>query len=175
MIAGRGPHNVLVVDRTCVPVWEVCDQAIEHGDINQLLSRFNITEKEVFECLDAFSDLNGPTGNDFIEFADIRDEDEPDGSNDDILNVVTAAVSDWVFLTVITYGRTLRTDITDLTNLFAVGLSEIFRDCLTDISQGHFNSGDISEIHELVFMSYQSQIRLINTADANRLLANWED
>lgn len=171
MIAGRGPQNVLVVDRTCVPVWEVCDQAIEHGDINQLLTRFNITEKEVFECLDAFSDLNGPTGNDFIEFADISEEED----DEDSLSVVTAAVSDWVFITVIGYGRSLRDDITDLTRLFAIGLAEIFRDCLTDISQGHFNSGDISEVHELVFMSYQSQIRLINAEDANRFLANWKD
>ena len=170
MIAGRGPQNVLVVDRTCVPVWEVCDQAIEHSDIEQLLTRFNITEKEVFECLDAFSDLNGPTGDDFIEFSELDDE-EPDT---DHLSVITSAVSDWVFITVIGYGRTIRTDITDLTSLFSVGLSEIFRDCLLDISQGHFNSGDVSEVHELVFMSYQSQIKMINADDANRFLANWE-
>ena len=171
MIAGRGPQNVLVVDRTCVPVWEVCDQAIEHGDIKQLLTRFNITQKEVFECLDAFSDLNGPTSNDFIEFADVpADEDDSES-----LSVITAAVSDWVYITIINYGRTLREDVTDLTSLFAIGLAEIFRDCLTDVSEGHFNSGDISEVHELVFMSYQSQIKLINAEDANRFLANWKD
>lgn len=171
MISGRGPHNVLVVDRTCVPVWEVCDQAIEHGDVEQLLKRFNITEREIFECFDAFSDLNGPTHKDFIEY-----EVDPDAEVGDWdLDVFTSAVSDWVFLTVITYGRTIYEAETDLSKLFTVGLSQIFKDCLTDISNGHFSSGDVSSIHELVFMSYQEQIREISTADATDILANWKE
>jgi hypothetical protein len=168
MIAGRGPQSVLVVDRTCVPVWEVCDQAVEHGDFPKLLTRFNITEAEVFECFDTFSDLNGPTGNDFIEFApeDIAEQWD--------LDVITAAVSDWTFLTIITYGRTINESELDLGELFTIGLAEIFRDCLTDVAEGHFNTGDISAIHELVFMSYQAQIKEISSTLAQDILAHWK-
>lgn len=171
MIAGRGPQNVLVVDRTCVPVWEVCDQAIEHGSVEQLLTRFNITEQEIFECFDAFSDLNGPTANDFIEY-EVAEDADIDAWD---LDVFTAAVSDWVFLTVVTYGRTIQEAETDLSKLFTIGLAEIFRDCLSDVSEGHFATGDISAVHEIVFMSYQKQVKEISSADATRILAHWKE
>jgi len=169
MIAGRGPQNVLVVDRTCVPVWEVCDQAIEHGSYEKVLQRFNITEKEIFECFDAFSDLNGPTGNDFIEFAPEEVSQEWD------LDVITASISDWAFLTVISYGRTIDEKQTDLGELFTIGLAEIFKDCISDVADGHFNAGDVSAIHELVFMSYQEQIKKIDRETAKQIIAHWKD
>lgn len=169
MISSRGPNNVLVVERSCVPVFEVCESVTARYTVDDLKARYQVTEDEIFECIDAFSDLYGPSSNDFIEF-DCTESTKLDFTD---LDVDTVAVSDWVFLTIITYGRTLNMHSVDFSLLYEIGIEAIFVDCLRDIARGSIDYSDISAIHSIVFNSFETQVQSISKQQAKQLLEYW--
>ena len=57
MINTKGPRNIHVVARNNVPVSDICDCVAEHKPLDWIMSRYLVTEDEVFECIDAYIDF----------------------------------------------------------------------------------------------------------------------
>jgi len=167
MISTRGNNNTLVVDRTCVPVWDLCYAISNYKNPAELKQRFQVNTEEIFACIDAFSDMNGPTENDFVTFT----WEEIDGDVD--LN--TTKISDWVYLTVINYGRTLEANTEVFNDLYTRGLEAVFTDCLNDIIDGNRNFEDASDVHRIVFTSFEKEYGHVDAEKANKLLVSWNN
>ena len=161
MISPRGPNHILVLDRLGVPIRDICEEVICRDTLSSVCNKFLINTDEIYQCIDTFTENHGPSENDFIEIECTR-------VNGDI-EVETAGLSDWVFLTAISYGRAIGGGEDRIRTQFAFGLEAIMVDCLTDIklrSDGYTHSA----IHTLVFESFERAYGTVTEQDVDMLL-----
>ena len=147
MISSRGPNHVLVLDRVGIKITEVCDFVLDAVDAEQVSKKFPINEEEIFECIDALVDSYGPSENDFLELSVSKNPVS------DELDVTTKGVSDWVFLSAVSYGRVMNPSSSLFRELYGNALEQIVVDCLFDISTDVANYEN-SELHKIVFDSF---------------------
>ena len=50
-IESRGPNNILVLERSAVPVNDIVELVCSRQELKVILRKYPITEAEVFECL----------------------------------------------------------------------------------------------------------------------------
>lgn len=164
MISSRGPNHVLVVDRTCVPVFEICDAIIHEPELDVIIQKYQVSVDEVFECIEVFADLAGPSKNDFIELVKVDPADD-----DADIDIETAAVSDWVFLTLVHFGKDETTSTQNFRYLFAFGLRAVILDCVKEIYSG-YDDFKQSEIHNICYQAFIDTYGEITKEDAANLL-----
>lgn len=168
MIGSRGPENVLVVDRTCVPVYEICDAVIYSTTPEDIMQRYQVSSEEVFECIEVFADLAGPSENDFIELVKLDPEETEEGTDIEI-DIETAAVSDWVFLTLVGIGYTDRPEVSEFRYLFAYGLQSVLIDCIKDIKID-CKDYELSDIHLICYTAFTNAYGDLTKEEATNLL-----
>ena len=167
MIESRGPNNTLVTSRTCVPVVELCHAVSKVRNPAELMRKYQVNREEIFACIETYSDIKGPTKKDFVEFEWETVEGDVD------LN--TTACSDWVYLSVVTYGRTMKPNEEVFNELYTLGLEGIFTDCLNDIISGNRAFEDASDIHRIIFTTFEKSYGHVSADRAQELLVHWSE
>lgn len=167
MISVRGPENVLVIDRTAVPVEQICDEVLESHEKSQVLAKYPITELELFGCLEAFSDTQGPLYRDFVSISCEKN------ANDDV-EIETLGVSDWVYLTAVYLGHQVMPNEDRFDTLYAYGMESVMFDCLLDIKNGRA-SFDHSDIHRIVFDAFIDAYGDLSMEDVDKLLTSLKE
>ena len=167
MISVRGPDNIMVVDRTAVPVEQVCEQALSTEYTDHVLDQFPITREELFACLEVFSDTQGPIANDFVSISCVK---TPDGD----VEVDTLAVSDWVYLTAVYLGEQVIDSEERFDTLYAFGMESVMYDCLLDMQNGR-SSFSHSDIHRIVFDAFVEAYGDLSDDDITKLLQSLKE
>lgn len=127
MISTRGPNQIMVVDRTGVPVKEVCRAVIAKSKISETCAKFALSEDEVFAAIDAMKDAITIDKEDFIEFSITRTELD--------VHVETVGLTDCLFLSLVCFGKdTTESDEIDM--LFANGISVVLLNFFKDLENG---------------------------------------
>jgi len=145
MISFRGPEQIMVVDRTTVPVSSVCDAVIDSNSISDVLQRLPINEEEIFAAVDAMVGIVGVSYRDHVKFKCDRDEED--------VSVETVTVTDNVYLNALLFGREQQPEEKHLFSLYAYGIESIMFDCLLDIKDGkHYYQN--STIHSMVYQAF---------------------
>jgi len=169
-IESRGPGNVLVLERSAVPVNDVCDLVCSRQELATILRKFPISEIEVFECLDAWVDTRDASENDYIKF-DVE-------FNEGDLNVMTMGISDWMYLSLVVQGRVYFADVNDLEKLFTLGMEQVITDCLMDIRDGNTNY-EMNELHRLIWDEFERTWGPVSVEKSKELLlslgVNYQD
>ncbi|MGY8868731.1 MAG: hypothetical protein ACKVJK_24250, partial [Methylophagaceae bacterium] len=62
-IESRGPNNVLVLERTAVPVNLIADQVCCRVEVARIQQRYPVSVAEIFECIEAWTDIREPSEN----------------------------------------------------------------------------------------------------------------
>lgn len=167
MISVRGPDSILVVDRTAVPVEEVCAAVLDSDAKEQVIERFPINDDELFGCLEVFSDTQGPLFKDFVEISCTNDAGET-------LEIETLAVSDWVYLTAVYLGYQVFPNENRFYTLYALGMESVMYDCLLDLKNGRA-SFNHSDIHRIVFDAFIRAYGDLTDADIEKLLVSLKE
>lgn len=160
-IQSRGPNNILVLERSAVPVNDICDLVCSRQELKVILRKYPITEAEVFECLDAWVDTRDATENDYIKF-------DVEFSNGD-LDVMTMGISDWMYLSLVVQGRVYFPEEVDLERLFMLGMEQVITDCLMDVRDGNTNF-EMNELHRIVYEEFERTHGAVDEAKAKELL-----
>jgi hypothetical protein len=162
-ISARGPRNVLVLDRNCVPIADVCDQLCIGGDHRLIQRRFAITMDEVYACAEAWTDVRKITEDDFISLSVYENNGEFD--------VQTTGISDWIFLSLLSLGRLSHPEVDNPATQHAYGLESIITDCCFDIIAGedHYK---MCELHDCVFTEFEKKFHKVD-ANLARQILNW--
>ena len=147
-IVARGPRNLLTLENSGVLVKEIWDAVAEHKNVEWLTNRYPITEYEVFECIDALIDLTEPHENDFIQLKCTKG-----GVTIAETDIETVGITDRIFFSLVSYGRTFNNDVTDIQQLFVEGLITVVSECLADIKQGA-NDYLNSDLHVKVYNAF---------------------
>lgn len=149
-ISSRGHDNILVLDSCAVPVTELFQSLINYRSIDEILKRYPVNINEIFECADACLDISPLTEEDFIEFVC-----EPRGEPaDEEFDLLTKAVSDHLYISVISHAREFYPKLDDLDELYTEGLFLILGECVHDLSLGQ-EYFKCSELHSIVFDSFR--------------------
>lgn len=160
-ISTRGPRNILVLDKNCVPVNQVCDELCRDGNTKHISKRFNISADEIFACAEAWVDIREATPEDFIKLTVYENDGEYD--------VSTTGISDYVFLSLLSTGRMMNPDVDNTSMLHAHGLESVITDCCFDIvgGQDHYK---MSSLHNIVFTEFENKYKTIDAVAAKQVL-----
>jgi len=167
MISLRGPNNVMVVDRTAVPVEQVCEQVLSTQFADQVLEQFPITTEELFACLEVFSDTQGPINNDFVSISCVKTDDGD-------VELETTAVSDWVYITAVYLGEQVTQNEERFDTLYAYGMESVMYDCLLDMQNGR-SSFNHSDIHRIVFDAFVEAYGDLTDDDVVKLIESLKE
>lgn len=160
MISTRGPDNIPVLERNVVPLKDICEAIVLKDTVSNIETRFSITKDELMYCANAFVDNYGPSSDDFIEI----ECNIVDGS----LEVITAGVSDWLFINVVLLGMSVSEE--DVVNmLFAHGLKTIMYESLTAVKDGE-SVEELGFTHNIVFESFQASHGKVDQSNVDFLL-----
>ena len=161
MISTRGPEDIMVVDRNCVPIADVCTTIISSETVTEVTQKLPVNVEEIFECVNIFADYFGPQENDFIEIECAKD------GNDTAVEAV--GMSDWVYFGALQMGHALNNREDDFQVLFSMGMEKIMYDCLCDIIEG-IDDYSLQGLHQIVFESFSKAYGNIDQKTARRLL-----
>lgn len=169
-IQSRGPNNILVLERSAVPVNEIVDLVCSRQPLTTILRKFPIGEAEVFECCDCWVDTRDATENDYIKF-DVQ------FTNGD-LDVMTMGISDWIYISLVNQGRVYFPEESNLEKLFMLGMEQVIADCLMDIRDGNTNF-DMSELHRIIYEEFERTYGKVDVEKSKELLVslgvNWQE
>ena len=160
-ISTRGPRNIMVLDRNCVPVNSICDQLCIGTETKVIQRRFAITVDEIYSCVDAWVDTRICTEQDFIKLSVFSNEGEFD--------VSTTGITDYVFLSLLALGRLTHPEVNNASMLHAFGLESIITDCCFDIVSGNTHY-EMSELHDIVFQEFSRHYGAVDKSSAKELL-----
>ena len=155
-ISTRGPRNVLVLDRTAVPINLVTDYVCSRMDVAKLKQKFPITEDEIFLCAETWADVRDATENDFIEFSVTTVDGE--------IDVITKGISDWVFLSLVSIGRQHKPSCIDYDELYLIGVQAVFVDCFLDIVNNNTHY-ELSDVHNILYKEFSAKYGQEITSD----------
>lgn len=146
MISKRPRSGKEVLERNAVPVLDVIDSLILKRDINTTLNQFPITEEEIWTCIEYWLDKKNPSKKEKLEFTISYDDNGE-------LCVSTESMTDWIYLTSLTYGRMFSPNVRDLNFLYSVGLKNVMREILEDLKNNNTDFSS-SALHEIVHESF---------------------
>lgn len=164
-ISPRGPRNILVIDRNCVPINEVVSLVVQQRDIDFVIDKFRLTADEVFDCVSCWVDLREPTENDFVKFTT--------SFENNMLDVETTAISDWVMLSCISFGKDYLPNEVDLNHLYAWGLGELLIQSMQDIQNGT-KDYEASTLHEAVMTAFEESYKKVTPENAQEMIYSIE-
>ena len=164
MIIRRPKSGREVIERTAVPVTDVIDSLIRKRNINTTQQQFPITEDEIWGCVDYVLDAKNPGKNEKIDFTISYDEDGE-------LCVNTESMTDWIYLTSLTYGRMFKPNLKDLNFLYSVGLENVMREILEDLQAGNTDFSS-SALHDIVHRSFIQSYGELTPQDVRLLLSS---
>ena len=148
-ISSRGPRNILVLDRTNVPMLEICDAVAEHRTFDWIKTRYPVNNDEIFQCIETFVDVTKPSKKDKLELRAV-----PSYDTESEFDIETAAITDRIYFLILSYAKAMIPLCEDIEDLFRYGLELIINEALTDIKNGHRNFEN-SEIHSIVFKAFE--------------------
>jgi|TARA_R110001592_G_scaffold319992_1_gene597869 uncharacterized protein (UPF0216 family) len=160
-IQSRGPNNILVLSRSVVPVNTVCDMVCSRQELDLIKRKLPITTEEVFECIEAWTDIRDASENDYIKF-DVE-------FNAGDLNVMTLGISDWMYLSLVMQGRVYFPDQEGMNKLFMLGMEQVITDCLMDLRDGNTNY-EMSDLHRIVWEEFERTHGMVTEEKCNELL-----
>lgn len=158
-IVARGPRNLLTLESSGILVKEIWDAVAEHKDVHWLMNRYPITEHEIFECIDALIDLTEPHEHDFIELKCTNN-----GSSLNDIEIETVGITDRIFFSLVSYGKSFNNDILDIQTLFVEGLMMVISECLADIKLGE-NDYLNSDLHVKVYNAFIDAYSKVGSVD----------
>ena len=158
-IVARGPRNLLTLESSGILVKEIWDAVAEHKDVEWLMNRYPITEHEIFECIDALIDLTEPHDHDFIQLRCTRG-----GTAIADIDIETVGITDRIFFSLVSYGKTFNYDVIDIQHLFVEGLIMVISECLADIKQGA-NDYLNSDLHTKVYNAFIEAYSKVGSVD----------
>ena len=164
-ISPRGPRNILVLDRNCVPINQVVEVTVQHRDVEYVMDKFRITADEVFDCISCWVDLRDPTENDFVEFVT--------SFENNMLDVETTGISDWIMLSCISFGKDYNPNEIDFNYLYAWGLGELLIQSMTDIKYGT-KDYEASVLHESVLKAFEGSYKEVTPENAQEMIHSIE-
>ena len=164
-ISARGPRNILVIDRNCVPIGEVVELVVHQRDIDGIINKFNITADEVYDAISCWVDLREPSENDFIKFTTKFDNN--------MLDVETTGISDWVMLSCIAFGKDYMPNETDLSFLYGWGLGELLIQSMSDIRDDN-RDYEASALHEAVLEAFENSYKKVTMENAQEMINSIE-
>jgi uncharacterized protein (DUF433 family) len=162
MISKRGSDKE-VLERNAVPVDDVIESLVTKRDLDITLKQFPITDDEIWACVEYYLDQkkNGS------RLAKIEISISYDTNNE--LCVSTESMTDWVYLTSLTYGRMFSPNTTDLNFLYCVGLENVMREILEDLKTGNTDFSS-SALHNIVHKSFVKSYGELSGQDVILLL-----
>lgn len=169
MISTRGPQQIMVLERSAVPVHEIIGALCLYETIEEITTRYPVDENEIWVCAEIFADQLGPTDKDFIAmnvFEDAQGE----------RHVETVNISDWVFVSCVMLG----TDIHDgdetpsIHELYAMGVEEAVTQCMDDLIN---DSDDFREVALLTMIwdGFEAAWEQLKPGAVQELLANMRE
>lgn len=164
MISTRGPENVVVLDRSRVPVDEVCEAVAEHKPLNWIKTRYPVTDDEIFQCLETFIDITAPVNGDMLELR-LRDPSTPSR----LFDMETVLISDRVYFAILTYARVLAPECNDIHMLYRIGIESILVECLMDIKKDEVALDEADGLYRVVFEAFKKVYTGLEN-DVDRLL-----
>lgn len=160
-IESRGPQNILVLARSAVPVNAITDMVCSRQEIQTIQKKFPVNVEEIFECVEAWTDIRDASENDYIKF------DVEFNSGD--LNVMTMGISDWIYLSLVMQGRIYHPENSNLQELFMLGMEQCITDCLMDLRDGNTNY-EMSQLHEIIWNEFERTYGVCDVDKINELL-----
>ena len=162
MIKTKGPRNIHVIARNNVPVSDICDCVAEHKPLDWIMSRYLVTEDEVFECIDAYID--------FAEkkpyMLELRCAADPDDAN--IHGIETSQINDKMYFSILTYGR-LFFDIKPLQDLFTYALNLVIIESVLDLKENVVVDAD--SMHGVVLAAFKQSYGDIDHTNIDHVLS----
>jgi len=147
MFSRRKQYKTTVIDESAVPVHNIIDSIIEDRDLTLTYKKFPVTEMEVFACVDFVLDREeNNVREDFLNFA-------VDYSDDGVILINTESLSNWVFLTCLSYGHAMYPNVTDVNTIFSRGIEHIMYEVLSDLEEGN-EDFKASRIHCIAYDSF---------------------
>ena len=165
-ISPRGPRNILVIDRNCVPINEIVNHVVNQRDIDAVMSKYNIDSNEVFDAIGCWCDMREPTENDFVKF-------QTSFSNTGMLDVETTGISDWMMLSCISFGKDYLPNEIDLSFLYGWGLGELLIQAMSDIKNGK-KDYEASALHEPVLVAFENSYNKVTPQNAEEMIHSIE-
>jgi hypothetical protein len=126
-IVARGPANILVIQRNGVPLKEICDAVAEHKLMSWIKTRYNITNDELFDCLDTYADLLEKHNQNALTLEVIFNV------NNRIAAIETMGINDRMYFSVLCYSRKLFPNLDSFKNLYVKGMKLIIVEVLMDV------------------------------------------
>lgn len=164
MISRRHNSGKEVIERTAVPVVDVIDSLIKKRNINTTQKQFPITEEEIWGCVEYMLDAKSPGKNEDIDFTISYNQEGE-------LCVNTESMTDWIYLTSLTYGRMFSPNLRDLNFLYGIGLENVMREILEDLQAGHSDFTS-SALHRIVHRSFVKSYGELSPQDVHLLLTS---
>ncbi len=143
----------LVVSNKSILVREVTSSICDRQPMDWLLKRFPLTTEDIFECVSTISDLDDFDNSQHIKIVN-------DGDAQDI-QLRTTAISDTMFLKLISFGRIFSPNVENIDELYNIGFKQVAIECYTDLVEGNLDFEN-SELHDIVFQAFDKCLE--NTA-----------
>ena len=159
MISTRGPDNIIVLDRTRVPVDEICEAVADHKPMTWIKNRYPITDEEIFQCLETFIDMTVPVRGDRLELRLLKSS-----SPSRLFDMETVVISDRVYFAILSYARVLAPQCLDVHLLYRIGIESILVECFMDIKDNKFNLDEADGLYRVVFEAFK---KIYNSVEAN--------
>jgi len=146
MISTRGPHQIMVLERSAVPIHEIIGAMCHHETLDDIKLRYPVDNNEIWVCAEIFADQLGPTDRDFVAMNVFLDDQGEQ-------HVETVNISDWVFVSCAVMGAD-ESDSENIHELYAVGVEMVVMDCIDDIINGNENFREVP-LHSIVWDAFE--------------------
>ena len=143
MIETRGKEKTLVVANSAVPVFDVCESITRLTDVEELQTKFPISEEEIFECVETFLSLPQHAIDDARDAIEFTYDSESKNFN-------FKSITDVLYFNLVLFGRIYEPKEKNFVRLTVVGLKNVLLECLTDMSKGNMSFKEIP-MHNLIF------------------------
>jgi len=164
MIGTRGKNRILVLEPKGIPIQDVADAITDGNEMDWILTRFPITEEEVFEVIDIAGDLC-ETWEDSIVLKNVGDEEN--------IDLEATNVNSTMFFNTVKYGRILNKSNV-FPELFRSGLVTIIAEIYADKISGKDAYTD-SPIHHAIWRALMAEIGDVDPTDSLNQLADSEE
>jgi len=165
MIGTRGEEpKVIVLEPHGIPIQDIADAITSDHDMKWLLSRFLVTEEEVFEVIDAAAGFLH-TWENCITLKNLGDLEN--------IDLEAEHVNSTMFFNILSYGR-VQKKTSNFVELFRLGLVALIEDIYTDIGN---DSEDFkqSDVHLALYDALLETIGDVNPLEVMEQLTLSED
>jgi uncharacterized protein (DUF433 family) len=158
-IEARGEQGTLVLAASGVPIYDIADAVITEYNIDWICERYPVTTDEVFEVVDAMTNLLQDWGSGLL-LANT-------GSAEHI-DLETVKVSDTVFFNLISYARQFNNKTTNLDTLYRIGLNNVIKEVYQALQAGTLHL--VVETNELHNIVYEAILTVLGDLDPEQII-----